>query len=137
MNLNKTSMQWIGWYNTHESPGVSGLQLTSYNVSQPRAVFARKDAQTQRMYSSLSPGAALSLFSTIPPQSNYNTPLYLKTHRPATPSYCQECYAPCSRPPFMIYPMPKKRIEDISGFNICKFGPIPFGPIPLHWPSTA
>lgn len=126
-----------GDVDTHASPGVSGSPLTSYNVSQPRAVFTRKDSQTQRKCSSLSPGAAMSLSSTIPPQSTYNTPRYLTTHRPATPSYCQECYAPCSRPPLMIYPQPKKRIEDIPGFNIRKFGPMPFGPMQLHWPSAA
>ena len=126
-----------GDVDTHASPGVSGSPLVSYNVSQPRAVFTRKDSQTQRKCSSLSPGAAMSLSSTIPPQSTYNTPRYLTTHRPATPSYCQECYAPCSRPPLMIYPQPKKRIEDIPGFNIRKFGPMPFGPMQLHWPSAA
>ena len=34
---------------THASPGVSESPLTSYNVSQPRAVFKRKDSQTQTL----------------------------------------------------------------------------------------
>ena len=114
------------------SPGVSESPMTSNNVTQPSEVFTRKVSQTQSMYSSLRPGAAMTLSSTIPPQTNYSPLRYLTTHYPATPSYCQECYAPCSRPPLMMCPKPKKRVEDIPGFNICKFGPMP-----IHWPRAA
>ena len=119
-------------FDSHASTGVSESPMTSCSVTQPSEVFTRKVSQTQSMYSSLRPGAAMTLSSTIPPQTNYSPLRYLTTHYPATPSYCQECYAPCSRPPLMMCPKPKKRVEDIPGFNICKFGPMP-----IHWPRAA
>jgi hypothetical protein len=108
------------------SRGVNEPSISPYDYSQPSEVFVRKVSQTQSMHSSLRPNAATTPSSAIHPRSNYDIQQYdLTTQCPAITSYCHECYDPCSGSPLVMYPTPKKSVEDIHGYDVHKLGPMP------------